>query len=105
MRLGRRLVSVVLFLAITAGLAAILLVDAARRPGLWAILIIWVVAGGLGLLVGGGRTGRPGLLFQNPPDGTESVPPELPGRICDRCGKMTSLDQSTCQHCGVSLTE
>jgi len=31
------------------------------------------------------------------------MPPELPGRLCDRCGKMTSLDQSTCQHCGASL--
>jgi hypothetical protein len=47
-------------------------------------------------------------VIADPPDDDiveESIPAELPGRLCDHCGKMTSLDSSVCQHCGASLLE
>jgi hypothetical protein len=42
------------------------------------------------------------------PDGdeeSEPMPDPLPGRLCDNCGRMTSLDSSTCQYCGASLVK
>ena len=46
-------------------------------------------------------------VFGDPPEDPqlESMPDPLPGRLCDHCGKMTSLESSNCEHCGASLID
>ncbi len=69
----------------------------------WAVLVAVIsIPGGIGALFGGGRSGRGGLWTSGRNYGGP-MPPPLPGRLCEACGQMTSLDQDTCQHCGARL--
>ena len=63
------------------------------------------VVGDVAVLVGAGTIVWG--LFADPPEDPirESMPASLPGRLCDHCGKMTSLDSSTCQNCGALLDD
>jgi hypothetical protein len=85
---------VVGFGAVCVGLAdAIVYTGINRTVGQVAILV------GAVIIVWG--------FFADPDDSPELEPmvAPLPGRLCNQCGKMTSLDSSTCKHCGASLLE
>jgi hypothetical protein len=87
------------YLLIGLGSIIVGVVDAAVFAGLNRYL-------GWALIVAGIAVCAKGVLH-DPDDIDYDAPmPDLPpGRLCDRCGKMTSLDSSTCSHCGASLTD
>jgi len=81
------------------GIGSILLgvTDASFAQGMLYYLGIALIVLGIAVCVKGVFTDSEDIDYDAP------MPPELPGRLCDHCGKMTSLDSSTCQHCGASL--
>jgi hypothetical protein len=86
------------YLIIGVGSVVVGMVDVALWQGVnqilgWLLLVVGIVVCVKGFLT-------------DPEDPMqESIPDPLPGRLCDHCGKMTSLDSSTCEHCGSSLID